>query len=99
MSSHSRPAFRFFFLFWQSGTESTITEATTGPTAPAPDGGGGDDDDDDDECGAVGGMFGRANLTTMRKLTPVPLCLPQIPRDLTRDRTQAAAVGSRRLTA
>jgi hypothetical protein len=30
---------------------------------------------------------------------PVPLCLSQIPHDLTRVRTRAAAVGSRRLTA
>jgi hypothetical protein len=33
------------------------------------------------------------------KTAPVPLCPPQIPHDLTRARTQAAAVESRRLTA
>jgi hypothetical protein len=50
----------------------------------------------DDACGAVGGMrIGRGKRSTRRKPAPVPLCLPQIPHDLTR----AAAVGSRRLTA
>jgi hypothetical protein len=45
---------------------------------------GDDDDDDDDECGAVGEMrFGRGNLSTRRKPTPVPLYTPQIPHDLT----------------
>jgi hypothetical protein len=34
-----------------------------------------------------------------RKPTPTPLCAPQIPLDQTRDWTQAAAVGSQRLTA
>jgi hypothetical protein len=33
------------------------------------------------------------------KPVPVPLCLPQIPHGLTRDRTRASAVGGRRLTA
>jgi hypothetical protein len=33
------------------------------------------------------------------KPVPVPLCPPQIPRRLTRDRTRASAVGGRRLTA
>jgi hypothetical protein len=46
----------------------------------------------DDECGVVGG-------STRIKPAPVPLCPPQIPHDLTLDRTRAAAVGSRRLTA
>jgi hypothetical protein len=54
----------------------------------------------DDACGAVGGMrIGRGNRSTRRKPTPVPLCPPQIPRDLTWARTRVAAVGSRRLTA
>jgi hypothetical protein len=53
-----------------------------------------------DECGAVGGMrIGRRNRSTRRKPTPVPLCPPQIPHDLTWARTRAAAVRSRRLTA
>jgi hypothetical protein len=54
----------------------------------------------DDECGVVGGMkIGRGNRSTRRKPTPVSLCPPQIPHDLTWDRTRAAAEGSRRLTA
>jgi hypothetical protein len=51
----------------------------------------------DDDYGAVGGMrIGMGNRSTRRKPTPVPLCLPQIPYDLTRARTRAAAVGSGR---
>jgi hypothetical protein len=54
---------------------------------------------DDDECRAVGGMrTGRGNRSTRRQPVPVPLCLPQIPHDLTWDRIRASAVGSRRLT-
>jgi hypothetical protein len=54
----------------------------------------------DDDYGAVGGMrIGRGNRSTRRKPVPVPLCPPQIPHDLTWDRTRAAAVGSQRLTA
>jgi hypothetical protein len=33
-----------------------------------------------------------------QKPVPVPLCPPQIPDELTRDRIRASAVGSRRLT-
>jgi hypothetical protein len=33
------------------------------------------------------------------KPIPVPLCPPQIPHGLTRDRTRTSAVGGRRLTA
>jgi hypothetical protein len=33
------------------------------------------------------------------KPVPVPLCPPQIPHGLNRDRTRASAVGGRRLTA
>jgi hypothetical protein len=36
---------------------------------------------------------------TEEKPVPVPLCPPQIPHGLTRDRTRASAVGGRRLTA
>jgi hypothetical protein len=37
----------------------------------------------DDDYGAVGGMsIGRGNRRTRRKPAPVPLCPPQIPRDL-----------------
>jgi hypothetical protein len=54
---------------------------------------------DDDDCGAICGMkFGRRNRSSRRKLAPVPLCLPQNSHDLPRARTQAAAVGSQRLT-
>jgi hypothetical protein len=55
---------------------------------------------DDDDYGTVRGMrIGRGNRSTRRKSAPVSLCPPQIPHDLTWDRTRAAAVGSRRLTA
>jgi hypothetical protein len=55
-----------------------------------------DDDNDDDECGAIGGIkIGRGNRSTGKKPTPVPLCPPQIPHDLTQVRTRAAAVGNR----
>jgi hypothetical protein len=47
-----------------------------------------------DDCGAIGMWIGRGNRNTWRKPTPVPLCPPQIPHDLTRARTRAAAVGS-----
>jgi hypothetical protein len=46
----------------------------------------------DDECGAVGGMrIGRENGSIRKKPTPVPLCSPQIPHDLTWARTWTAA--------
>jgi hypothetical protein len=54
------------------------------------------------ECwvGAVGGTrIGRGNRSSRRKSAPVPLCPPQIPRDLTWDRARAAAMGNQRLTA
>jgi hypothetical protein len=55
---------------------------------------------DDDDYGAVGRMrTGRGNRSTGRKPAPVPLYPPQIPHDLTWDRTRAAAVRSQRLTA
>jgi hypothetical protein len=54
----------------------------------------------DGDCGAIGGIkIDRGNRSTRRKPTPVPLCPPQIPQDLTRPRTRAAAVESQRLTA
>jgi hypothetical protein len=69
------------------------TSATIWPIVSAPD-------DDDDEYEAVGGMrIGRGNRSTRRKPAPVPLRLQRIPHDLTRARTRAAAVGSRRLIA
>jgi hypothetical protein len=49
---------------------------------------------DDGDCGAIGGTkIGMENRTTWRKSAPVPLCPPQIPYDLTRAQTRAAAVG------
>jgi hypothetical protein len=52
------------------------------------------------DYGAIGGIkIGRGNRSTRRKPAPVPLCPPQIRYDLTRARTRAAAVGSRRLNA
>jgi hypothetical protein len=54
----------------------------------------------DDECGTIGGTrIGKGNQSTRRKPARVPLCSPQIPHDLTRARTLAAAVGGRRRTA
>jgi hypothetical protein len=48
--------------------------------------------DDDDDCGAIGGMrIGRGNRSTRRKHSPMPLCPPQIPHDMTRARTRTAA--------
>jgi hypothetical protein len=55
---------------------------------------------DDGHCGAIVGMRNdRGNRSTRRKPVPEPLCPPQILHDLTRARTRAAIVGSRRLTA
>jgi hypothetical protein len=54
---------------------------------------------DDDDYGAVGWMtIGRGNRSTWRKPATIPFCPPQIPHELTWDRTRAAAVGTRRLT-
>jgi hypothetical protein len=67
------------------------TWATNWPTVPAPE---------VDEYGVVGGMrIFKGNPSTRSKPDSVPLCPSQIPRDLTLDRTRAAAVGSQRLTA
>jgi hypothetical protein len=45
------------------------------------------------ECEAVDGTtIGKGARGTGTKPTPVPLCAPQIPYDLTWDRTQAAAM-------
>jgi hypothetical protein len=63
------------------------TAATDWPIAPA---------HDDDDCGVIGGIrIGRGNRSTLRKPVPAPLCPTKIPHDL----SQAAAMGSRRLTA
>jgi hypothetical protein len=54
----------------------------------------------DADYGAVGGIRNdRGNRSTRKKPAPVPLCSPQIPHNLTWDRTRAAAVGSQQLTA
>jgi hypothetical protein len=67
------------------------TSATVWPIVPAID---------DDEYGSVGGMIiGSENRSARRKRAPVPLRPPQIPHDLTWDRTRAAAVGNLHLTA
>jgi hypothetical protein len=48
---------------------------------------------DDGECGAVGGMrIGKGNQITRSEPAPMPICAPQIPHDLTWDRSRAAAV-------
>jgi hypothetical protein len=53
----------------------------------------------DDDCGVVGGLtVDKGNRSTERKLALVLLRPLQIPHDLTRARTRAAAVGSWRLT-
>jgi hypothetical protein len=66
------------------------TAATNRPIVPAP----GNYDD-----GEIGGMMiGRGNRSTRRKPAPAPLCPPQTPHAV-RTRTQAAEVGSQRLTA
>jgi hypothetical protein len=55
---------------------------------------------DDDDCGAVSWMrINRGKRSTRRKPAPIPLCLTQIPHDLTRARTRAAGVGNQRLIA
>jgi hypothetical protein len=52
------------------------------------------------ECGAVNRMgINSGNRSSRTKPSPVPLCPPQIPRDLTWDGNGYAAVGGRRLTA
>jgi hypothetical protein len=67
------------------------TAATNRPIVPAAS-----DYDDDGEIGGM--MIGRGNRSTRRKPAPVPLCPPQTTH-AARKRTQAAAVGSQRLTA
>jgi hypothetical protein len=42
---------------------------------------------------------GKPKYSGGKKPVPVPLCPPQIPQGLTRDRTRASAVEGRRLTA
>jgi hypothetical protein len=55
---------------------------------------------DDGDCGAIDGMkIGRGTEVLGENLPQCQFYLPQISYDLTRARTRAAAVGSRRLTA
>jgi hypothetical protein len=75
-------------MLWSSRWNGTA--ATNRPIVAAPG---------DYDAGEIGVMIGRGNRSTRRKPAPVPLRPPQIPYDLTRTRTRAAAVGSRRLTA
>jgi hypothetical protein len=73
-------------------TGSIGTAAIYCPLVPAP----GDCEDGE----LFGGMkIGRGIRSTRRKPAPAPLCPPKFPLDQTRDRTQAAAVWSQRLTA
>jgi hypothetical protein len=44
-------------------------------------------------------MLDKGNRNTRRESASMLLCPPQMPHDLTRARTRAAAVGSKRLTA
>jgi hypothetical protein len=84
----------FILISWGGERLSPLgASATVWPIVPAPR------MIDDNECETVGGMrIGRENSSIRRKPAPVPLCSPQIPHDLTWDRTRTAAVGSRRAT-
>jgi hypothetical protein len=88
------PLYMIFFYFLPPGggcseTEITITEARPligllyKPRMMV-----------DNECGAIRGKFGKENQRTRSKPAPVPLCLPQIPHDL----TWVAMVGNQQLT-
>jgi hypothetical protein len=52
----------------------------------------------DNEGVVIGRIIVRWKWSTLRKLTLVSLCSPQIPHDLTRASTQAATVGNQRVT-
>jgi hypothetical protein len=91
--------FSFFSIFELGETESTWYFGPLFGLLYQPQVIDDDDDDDDDECGAVCGMIiGRGNRSPRRKATPMTLCPPQIPHDLTWSRIRVAAVESRRLT-
>jgi hypothetical protein len=87
-------AFNFFLIRNVGGgvqTESTKHVGHFWSIVPAPD---------DCEDGEFGGIkIGRGNRSTRRKPAPAPIYPPQMPLDQTRAWTQAAAVGSQRLTA
>jgi hypothetical protein len=51
------------------------------------------------EYDTVGGMrIGRGDRSTRRKPATMALCPPEIPHDVTWDRTRVAVVGNRQLT-
>jgi hypothetical protein len=91
-SDHSRcQTLLLLFLFFGGGGGTTESTWYVGHYEPAPD---------DDECEADGGIIiSGENGNTRRKPAPVPLYPSQISHGLTWDRTRAATVGSRRLTA
>jgi hypothetical protein len=81
----------FIYLLGRSGTKCAITASTYWLIFPGLD---------HDNCGKVSGMNDwQVNRSTRRKPATVSLCPLQIPHELTLVQTQAAAVGSRRLTA
>jgi hypothetical protein len=81
----SRLKISFFLVFWGGVRLSPLGTPDTNWPSYTPR--------MTEDYGAFGGMrIGRGNRSTRRKLAPVPLCSPQIPHDVTFDRT-------RRLTA
>jgi hypothetical protein len=74
------------YLRGWSGTQSTITAAISWLIIPALD--------DGDDCGVISGTNEwLGNRNTGRKPSPVPLCPPQIPHELTWDRTRSLRGG------
>jgi hypothetical protein len=94
MHSYKGSSFVIMFIFLIGIVEVGVqfgalcTAATNRPIVSAP----GDYDD-----GKISGMIGRGSQSTWRKPSPVPLCPPQTPHAAW-TRTQAATVGSQRLT-
>lgn len=79
-----------FYSFGRVGCDLSPL-GTSAPVVPVPD---------EDEDGALGGMrIGRINRAICRKSAPMSFYPPQIPHNITWDRTLSAAVGSRRLPA
>jgi hypothetical protein len=93
MTKPARLGFFFCFVSWGGVRLSPLgTLATNWPTVPARD----------DRLWVWSSQWnenGQGNRITGRKHSPVPLCPPQIPHDLTWARSPAKAVGRRRLTA
>jgi hypothetical protein len=88
-SNHSFLALSFFIGIVRGGVQlgPLGTAATNRPIVPAP----GNYDD-----GEIGGMIGRGNRNTRRKLAPVPLCPPQTP-NVARTQTRSSALESQLL--